>query len=175
MIRLGYTRWSMFWRTKTLTQHQSQLTVGPDGKRLIPEDLVPEPANVDSERRQSETGAVRSVLPDLSGVGRAYVVPSSYRVTGSIISARPVVVRGEVVDGAIDACVVSVPAGGRLAVPTMVSSVYIEGLVESDVSASVEVAVGSHATVRGSLNAPAIRVEPGAQLANAVLCVGPKR
>jgi len=92
-----------------------------------------------------------------------------------MISARPVVVQGEVVDGAIDAAVVSVPLGGRLAVPTKASSVYVDGLVDSDVSASVEIAVGAQATVRGSLNAPVIRVESGAQLANAVLFVGPKR
>lgn len=175
MIRLGYIQESMFWRTKTATQHQSEQAVVADGKLPIQENFVLEAANVDTDRRQPPQVTPRSVLPDLSQAGRAYVVPRSYRVTGTIISARPVVVQGEVADGAMDAAVVSVPHGGRLAVPTKASSVYVDGLVVSDVSASVEIAVGSQATVRGSLNAPAIRVEPGAQLANAVLFVGPKR
>ncbi len=77
--------------------------------------------------------------------------------------------------GTVDANTITVSEGGRLAVPTKAVRVTIEGVVEADVSASAELRVGPKATVRGSLNAPVVRIEPGAKVSEATLFVGPKR
>lgn len=175
MIRLGYTQDHMFWRNKTATPHQSAEPALVDGNGQIQEILVRQPANNDENRGRADSRVGPAILAELAAGERAYVVPSSYRVSGAIVSSRPVVVAGEVVGGEIDAPAVYVSQYGHLAAPTKASRVIIQGESEADISASVEVLVGATATVRGSLNAPAIRIEQGAQVTDATLFVGPKR
>ena len=165
----------MFWRTKTALQQQSPDSALVGGSPQLQENLVREPANRDLSPGWSADLSEAPAQSTQVASERAYVVPKSYRISGNLLLSRAVVVQGEVVGGAIDATTVVVPAGGRLAVPTKAARVSIEGVVEGDVSASVELSVGSQATVRGSLNAPVIRVEPGARVSEAVLFVGPKR
>jgi cytoskeletal protein CcmA (bactofilin family) len=165
----------MFWRTKTATSQQSpNADLGSDRAQLH-ENFVREPANRDmSPDWSADLTEIPSSSEQVSS-GRAYVIPRSYRISGNLLLSRAVVVQGEVVGGAIDATTVVVLPGGRLAAPTKAVKVAIEGVVEGDVSASAELSVGSQAVVRGSLNAPVIRVEPGAQVSEAMLFVGPKR
>ena len=175
MIGLGYTRESMFWRTKTVTQQQTPDSALVGDSAQVQENFVREPANRDmSPGRSGDLPELPMTYGQVTSE-RAYVVPKSYRISGNLLLSRAVVVQGEIVGGAIDATTVVVPTGGRLAVPTKAARVSIEGVVEGDVSASVELSVGSRATVRGSLNAPVIRVEQGARMSEAMLFVGPKR
>lgn len=172
---MRYTRESMFWRTKTATQQPLPDSALVGGSPQLQENLVREPANRDVSHGWSAESTEEPTQANQVGSERAYVVPKSYRISGNLLLSRAVVVQGEVVGGAIDATTVIVPPGGRLAVPTKAARVSIEGVVEDDVSASVELSVGSRATIRGSLNAPVIRVESGARMSEAILFVGPKR
>jgi cytoskeletal protein CcmA (bactofilin family) len=165
----------MFWRSKTATSQQATQSVLGDAEARPHENFVREPANQDTSRGWAADLGERPASSWQSPVERAYVVPASYRVSGNLILSRAVVVQGEVNGGSIDAPIVTVPRGGRLAAPTKGATVIINGIVEGDVSASVELCVGPDAEIRGSLNAPAVRVESGAKVSEATLFVGPKR
>lgn len=165
----------MFWRTKAPTQQQSTGAVSSDGSGSLQENPVCQPANHDvSHVRPVELTQLSASIEGATSE-RPYVIPKSYRVSGNLFMSRPVLVRGEVVDGSVDATTLIVSEGGRLGVPTKAIRVAIEGVAEADVSAAAELRVGPKAIVRGSLNAPVVRVEPGAKVSEATLFVGPKR
>ncbi len=162
----------MFWRNKTAIQHQAAESLLSDGKGQIKENFVRQPANVDAQRGDIDE---RALVAELGASERCYVVPRSHRISGAIVTSRAVVVEGQLTNGSLDAPAVLVAQGGRLAVPTQASKVFVQGEVNANLSASVQMIVGPRGAVKGTLNAPSIQVEPGAQMAEATLCVGPKR
>jgi len=102
---------------------------------------------------------------------RRYAIPRAYRVWGRLVSARPVCVRGEMVDGEIISPIVTVLPGGCVRANTQANTVQVAGIVEGAVNARL-VDVDSLGELRGAVNATQLRVLPGAKLAGAVLKVG---
>jgi cytoskeletal protein CcmA (bactofilin family) len=105
---------------------------------------------------------------------RSYVIPSGYRISGSILTSRPVVVRGDVAGGSVCSPSVTVLPGGVLGASARVQAIEIHGSASGDIVASGLVEVSAQGSVSGEVQAPAIRVAPGAHISGASLVIGAK-
>jgi cytoskeletal protein CcmA (bactofilin family) len=112
-------------------------------------------------------------LPEAVATTRKYSIPRAYRVSGRLVSARPISVQGDVSGGELSAQVVSVMPGGRVGARTKAETVQVAGLVSGDIRAKALVDVSSIGELTGSVEAPQVRVLPGAKLVGASLKVIP--
>ena len=108
-------------------------------------------------------------------VSGSYVIPRGYRIVGTVVSSRPVVVDGELSGPVLVAPSVTVGKGGTLAVPTQVSSISVEGVVTGPVLVRDTFEVWPGGEVRGDVEAGSLRIHPGGVIAGAHLAIGPGR
>lgn len=114
-------------------------------------------------------------LKDVAVQGaRAYVVPGSCRLSGNILTSRPIVVRGDFSGGRLESPRVTVLPGASLGAAVRAQIVDVQGAIVGDVEASTLVEVSAAGAVSGRIQSPAIRVAPGAAILGASFVVGEK-
>ena len=158
----------MFWKSKSVVSK-----VGEEKSIGLEEDLeiaspAQPPENVDPLPTAS------SLLAQSSG-HRGYVIPKSYRITGRILTDRPVLVEGELSDGTLQSPSVTVLPGGVLRAPTKTNSLTVFGRADAAVEATSFVNVMPGGQLSGRVQTPALKAEPGSVLTEANLVVGPLR
>jgi cytoskeletal protein CcmA (bactofilin family) len=130
--------------------------------------------------RASQPGSGVEVTPEnLDGSSKrpqgSFVVPKGYRISGTVVTARPVVILGELAGDSLTSPSVTVGAGGRLGAPVETNSLTVEGVVEQPVKARDGVEVRSGGAVLADLEAAAISIAPGGVISGARLAIGPLR
>lgn len=102
---------------------------------------------------------------------RPYTVPRGYKISGSLSSVRPIVVEGELTGMDLVAQQVCVAPGGVLRGVARVGELVCQGSIDAEIEATKSVEIVSSGSVSGSVTAPQVRVESGAQMRNAELCI----
>lgn len=105
----------------------------------------------------------------------AYVVPRAYKVSGTIVTSRPVVVEGELEGRALVAPTVHVGTAGRLNIPTQAAIVTVRGLVEGPLSAREYVEIQRGGMIKADVEAGGLSILPGGAVSGARLAIGPLR
>ena len=105
----------------------------------------------------------------------SFVIPASYRVSGTIVTPRHVVVEGHLEGAALVAPTVHVSSSGRLNVPTQAATVTVAGVVEQPVSAREVLEIRSGGSLRADVEAGTLNIQPGGQISGARLAIGPLR
>lgn len=105
----------------------------------------------------------------------SFVIPASYRISGTVVTPRHVVVQGELEGAALVAPSVHVSSSGRLKVPTQAATVVVAGVVEQPVSAREFLEIRSGGALRADVEAGALNIQPGGQISGARLAIGPLR
>jgi len=105
----------------------------------------------------------------------SFVVPGTYRISGTIVTPRHVVVEGQLDGTALVAPSVHVASNGRLNIPTQAATVTVAGVVEKSVSARELLEVRSGGALRGDVEAGVLNIQPGGQISGARLSIGPLR
>ena len=103
------------------------------------------------------------------------VIPASYRVSGTVVTPRHVVVEGQLEGAALVAPSVHVSSSGRLNVPTQAATVTVSGIVEKPVSARELLEVRTGGALRSDVEAAVLNIQPGGQISGARLAIGPLR
>lgn len=164
--RVQYTG-SMLWkfkRSETPQPSTSPVTPAPSVSNQVPQS--------------HSTGSPSRVANEDALVGHPegyYVVPASYRITGSLVTHRPVVLEGELQGDRLVAPSVHVRKSGRLTIPTQAAAIIIEGAVDSPISARENVEVRAGGVVRGDVEAGGLSILPGGVVSGARLAIGPLR
>ena len=157
------------WKSKKTSQQAPQTaTTFSLGSA---ENLVTTAQNADVPT----VGAVENTDTARKHVAGAYVVPRGYRIVGTVVSSRPVVVDGELSGPVLVAPSVTVGKEGRLAVPTQVSSISVEGVVTGPVLVRDTFEVWPGGEVQGDVEAGSLRIHPGGVISGAHLAIGPGR
>jgi cytoskeletal protein CcmA (bactofilin family) len=153
----------MLWKTKkSSTSHQAS-------------------SNTDAvAARSGQPGDKLGVTPEnLDGSTRrppgSFVVPRGYRISGTVVTTRPVVILGELTGASLTSPSVTVGSGGCLAAPVETNSLTVEGVVEQPAKVRDEVEVRSGGAVLADLEAAAISIAPGGVVSGARLAIGPLR
>jgi len=105
----------------------------------------------------------------------AFVVAKGYRVSASVVTARPVVVLGELIGESLTSPSVSVGPEGRLAIPVETNTLSVEGVVEQAVKVRDSVEIKAGGRVVADVEAAAISIAPGGVVSGARLAIGPLR
>jgi len=105
----------------------------------------------------------------------SFVVPASYRVSGTVVTPRHVVVEGQLDGAALVAPSVHVSSSGRLNVPTQAATITVSGLVEKPVSARELLEVRTGGALRSDVESAVLNIQPGGQISGARLAIGPLR
>lgn len=105
----------------------------------------------------------------------SFVVPKGYRISGTVVTARPVFILGELTGTSLTSPSVTVGSGGRLAAPVETNSLTVEGVVEQSATVRDGVEVRSGGAVLANLEASAISIAPGGVVSGARLAIGPLR
>ena len=105
----------------------------------------------------------------------AYIIPRTYRVSGTIVTSRPVVVEGELAGGGLVAPTVHIGSAGRLNTTTQAAIVTVSGLVESPISARDYVEVRKGGAIKADVEAGSISIQPGGMVSGSRLAIGPLR
>jgi cytoskeletal protein CcmA (bactofilin family) len=105
----------------------------------------------------------------------AYVIPRAYKVSGTIVTSRPVVVEGELSGRALVAPTVHVGTAGRLNIPTQAAIVTVSGSVEGPLSAREYVEVQKGGAIKADVEAGGLSILPGGVISGARLAIGPLR
>lgn len=159
----------MLWKSKKSSPQTSQTAAS--FALGSPESSVGTPQNTDVVA----VGNAENVDVSRKHAPGSYVVPKGYRIVGTIVSSRPVVIDGEVGGAVLVAPSVAVGKEGRLAVPTQVSSISVEGLVTAPVLVRDTFEVWPGGEVRGDVEAGSLRIHPGGVISGAHLAIGPGR
>ena len=161
----------MFWKAKSPSStHDS--TAGQEGEERVVEPVVSSRIQAENRDLPVLEGAQTKAL-GAHGV-RAYVIPSSCRVSGGVLTSRPIAIRGDFSSGRIESPHVSVLPGGSLGAATRTQVLDVRGSVTGDVDASILVEVAASGCVSGRIQSPAIRVVPGAASSGASFVIGNK-
>jgi cytoskeletal protein CcmA (bactofilin family) len=161
---------NMFWKTK-LPSSKPDSAVEQEGA-VQRADSTANGFQLHPENRDLPVLEGNSSLLPAVPSQRGYVIPSGYRISGAILTSRPVVVSGEIVSGLVDAPSLTVLPGGGLGASAHVQVIKIHGAVSGDIIASNLVDVSAQGEVSGEVRSPAIRVAPGARIAGASLAIG---
>jgi cytoskeletal protein CcmA (bactofilin family) len=105
----------------------------------------------------------------------AYVIPASYRIVGTLVTHRPVILDGELQGSSLVAPSVHVGKSGRLGIPTQAATITIDGAVDSTISARETVEVRAGGQLRGDVEAGGLSILPGGVVSGARLAIGPLR
>lgn len=164
--RLKYTG-SMLWKFKKSEPSQApSSSVSSQANQTIPgADKLPTSATARVENQDI-------VNDHREG---AYVIPASYRISGSLVTNRHVIVQGDLHGAGLIAPSVHVGPTGRLNIPTQASLVTVSGAVESPISARENVEVRAGGSVRGDIESGGLTILPGGIVSGARLAIGPLR
>lgn len=105
----------------------------------------------------------------------AYVIPASYRIVGSLVTHRHVVVEGDLQGPALVAPSVHVGPSGKLSIPTQAATITVSGTVEAPVMACDIVEVRAGGSLRSDVEAGGLSILPGGLVSGARLAIGPLR
>ncbi len=105
----------------------------------------------------------------------SFVVPGSYRISGTIVTHRHVVVEGQLEGAALVAPSVAVESSGRLRVSTQVGTMSVAGVVEGPVSVRDVLEVRNGGALAGEVEAGILNIQPGGAISGARLAIGPLR
>lgn len=159
----------MLWKFKKSTPQTTQTATSFSLGST--ENLVAGAQNTDVPT----VGNVENTDAPRKHVSGAYVVPRGYRIVGTVVSSRPIVVDGEMSGPVLVAPSVTVGKEGRLAAPTQVSSISVEGVVTGPVLVRDTFEVWPGGEVRGDVEAGSLRIHPGGVISGAHLAIGPGR
>jgi cytoskeletal protein CcmA (bactofilin family) len=132
------------------------------------------PANQDIAAPSSASGVAVDLSSPASTL-KSFVIPRGYRVSGVIISHRPVVLRGELHGRSVSAGAVTVEATGVLRAPAEVESLRVFGSVVAPVRATLAVEVMSGGSIQDDLETPCLHVAAGGRVSGGLLTVGAAR
>jgi cytoskeletal protein CcmA (bactofilin family) len=110
----------------------------------------------------------------IQGSQRPYTIPRNYRIIGDITSARRIVIDGEFAGGVLEAPTVTVTAGGCLRGRVKAGNLQVAGAVDADVAVGEALEVSGRGQLAGTIDAPEVKIWPGAILHGATLAVGSK-
>jgi cytoskeletal protein CcmA (bactofilin family) len=131
------------------------------------------PQNLDSLSGGAEACNRDFSIPvSCPGSQRPYVIPRNYRISGLISSDRQVLVQGEFSDGVLKAPTVTVTPGGVVRGRIEATNVQVAGTVSADVVSRAAIEVSDRGRLAGHVQAPAIKVWPGAILDASKLSIG---
>ncbi len=157
----------MLWKFKK-TSHATPSAIAPSAS-----------VGHDSQSVPTETTVVATEVENVDRAPSypqgAFVIPRGYRISGTIVTSRPVVVEGELEGTALVAPTVHVGKSGRLNIPTQAAIVTVSGSVEGPVSARDYVEVQKGGTITSEVDAGGITILPGGLVSGARLAVGPLR
>jgi cytoskeletal protein CcmA (bactofilin family) len=168
-VRVQYTG-RMLWKFKKPDPQTSPVNA-------VPTSPAAHAAGVAGGERVGLNGSAKVENSDVvaqSPVG-SFVIPASYRVSGTIVTPRHVVVEGELEGAALVAPTVHVSSSGRLNVPTQAATVTVAGVVEQPVSAREVLEVRSGGALRADVEAGTLHIQSGGQISGARLAIGPLR
>ena len=164
--RLKYTL-SMLWKFKR--SESSQVAATAVNSQPIPvahgadKPLTATPSKIENE-------------DVVAGVQEgAYVIPASYRIAGTLVTHRHVVVQGEIHGPALVAPSVHVGSSGRLNIPTQTTTITVSGIVESPILVRDTVEVRAGGSIQGDVEAGGLSILPGGVVSGARLAIGPLR
>jgi cytoskeletal protein CcmA (bactofilin family) len=167
--RVQYTVF-MLWRTKKNSAEDLSVSSSVVTPVPVPGRNMDEPAN-----RDVIIGSESAIESKTAPITGSYKIPKGYRVSGAVVTARPVVIEGELAGGSLVAPSVVVGKGAVLAATTKSPVVDIAGFVNASLFAREGVIIRSGGEVRGDLNAASLTVAPGGVVAGARLAIGPLR
>jgi len=156
----------MLWKTK-----KSSSQTPPSHTTSIPE-VSSRPAE---ERVSRFEVAPQNIDVSVKRPSGAFVIAKGYRVTASVITARPVIVLGELVGESLTSPSVAVGPNGRLNIPVETNSLTVEGAVEQRVRVRDAVEVKSGGAIFADVEAATISIAPGGIASGAHLAIGPLR
>jgi cytoskeletal protein CcmA (bactofilin family) len=104
-----------------------------------------------------------------------YLIPAGYRIIGSLVTHRHVVVEGDLQGPALVAPSVHVSTSGRLNIPTQAATITVSGTVEAPVMARDTVEVRAGGSLRSDVEAGGLSILPGGMVSGARLAIGPLR
>ncbi|MEY4667709.1 MAG: Polymer-forming cytoskeletal [Pseudomonadota bacterium] len=168
-VRVQYTG-RMLWKSK---KHESHTQSVP---QAAPPSTSPSVAGNGGERAVV-SGADRVENTDV--VGRvphgSFVVPASYRMSGTIVTPRHVIVEGQLEGNALVAPSVYVTSTGRLNAPTQAATITVAGIVQKPVAARELLEVRSGGALQADAEAGSLTIQPGGHISGARLAIGPLR
>ncbi len=154
----------MLWRTK-------KLDLEPTGNPVVGSKEAPV--------APSQSSKLEITPQNLDGTRKhplgAFVVAKGYRVSGTVVTGRPVVVEGVLSGDSLTAPSVSVGPSGVLSAPVSTNSLTVEGVVEQPVVVKESVDVRAGGCVKDDVEAAVISIAPGAIVSGARLAIGPRR
>lgn len=168
-VRVQYTV-PMLWKFKKPEPQNPSVSGEP---ALSPS----QPAGATGGERLGLNGSAKVENTDVvsrNPVG-SFVIPASYRVSGTVVTPRHVVVEGQLEGPALVAPSVHVSNAGRLAIPTQAATVTVAGVVEQPVSARELLEVRSGGSLRADAEAGTLNIQPGGHISGARLAIGPLR
>jgi cytoskeletal protein CcmA (bactofilin family) len=160
----------MLWKFK---KQESQTPPESDA----PAASMPHSPGVAGGERAMLNGSQKVENTDVVGrnpIG-SFVIPAAYRLSGTIVTPRHVIVEGELEGPALVAPSVHVASSGRLNVPTQAATITVAGVVERSVSARELLEVLSTGALRADAEAGILNIQPGGQISGARLAIGPLR
>lgn len=157
----------MLWKFKKSTHLTTAATSSVSGQESSG-------AAIDASATASSS-TVENVDRATSHPQGAYVIPRAYRISGTIVTSRPVVVEGELEGAALVAPTVHVGNAGRLNIPTQAATVTVSGLVEGPLSAREYVEVQRGGAIKADVEAGGLSILPGGIVSGSRLAIGPLR
>ncbi len=169
MVRVQYTG-AMLWKFK-----KPEPT--PPSSSGIPSGAPIDPHKAGGTDRPILNGSVKVENTDVvtRHPAGSFVIPGSYRVSGTIVTHRHVVVEGQLEGAALVAPSVAVESSGRLRVSTQVGTMSVAGVVEGPVSVRDILEVRNGGALTGEVEAGVLNILPGGAISGARLAIGPLR
>jgi len=160
----------MLWRSKKSGLDGASLSAGTSAIEGVEEGM--DPAQSSSRMPQSGVANVDVISKRAEG---SYIIPRGYRISGRVITSRPVVVEGRLEGPVLVAPSVHVGPDGHLNLPVQAASVTVEGIAMSAISARDLVEVRRGGEVKGDVEAGTLRIAPGGVVSGVRLAIGPLR
>lgn len=160
----------MLWRSKKSGLDGASLSAGSSASERVEQGM--DPAQSSSRMSQSGVANVDVISKRADG---SYIIPRGYRISGRVITSRPVVVEGRLEGPVLVAPSVHVGPDGHLNLPVQAASVTVEGIAMSAISARDSVEVRRGGEVKGDVEAGTLRIAPGGVVSGVRLAIGPLR
>lgn len=142
---------------------------------------TPSPSNTDPVSSQQDGKSTTFEVSPQNADGGAhrtpgsFVIPKGYRVLGSVVSSKPVVVLGELMGDSLTSPAVVVGPHGKLDIPVETNTLVVEGVVAQPVKVRDEIEVKAGGSVLADVEASSISISPGGLVSGARLAIGPLR
>lgn len=169
MVRVQYTD-AMLWKFKKPEPTSPSSSAIPSGAPI-------DPLKVGGADRTVLNGSVRVENTDVvtRHPAGSFVIPGTYRISGTVVTHRHVVVEGQLEGAALVAPSVAVESSGRLRVSTQVGTMSVAGVVEGPISVRDILEVRNGGALTGDVDAGILNIQPGGAISGARLAIGPLR